>query len=191
MGAKYAFVTAWRVHAPVEPVWAAIAKPLEWPTWWKGVVAVAEIEPGAPNGLGALHRYTWKSALPYRLSFDMRVTEVDEPRRLVGRASGELLGDGEWTFAPDGEWTAVRYAWEIETTRWWMNLLSPLLRPAFEWNHDWVMHSGATGLAALLGVEVEAEEAPRKRRRWPLFVGVFGTTVGAVLWARRRKPPRT
>ena len=42
----------------------------------------------------------------------------------------------------------------IQTTRPWMNGLAPLLRPAFEWNHDWVMKSGGRGLAELLGTKV-------------------------------------
>jgi hypothetical protein len=38
-----------------------------------------------------------------------------------------------------------------------MNLLAPLARPAFRWNHDYVMHNGAVGLAKLLGAELLAE----------------------------------
>jgi hypothetical protein len=33
-----------------------------------------------------------------------------------------------------------------------MNALAPLLRPAFVWNHDWVMRQGGEGLARRLGV---------------------------------------
>ena len=29
-----------------------------------------------------------------------------------------------------------------------MNLLAPLARPVFEWNHDWVMARGGEGIAA-------------------------------------------
>ncbi|MEO8538379.1 MAG: SRPBCC family protein [bacterium] len=185
MGARYTFTTTWRVHAPAQLAWDVIAKPLEWPSWWKGVVAVEELEAGEPNGMGALHRYAWKSALPYKLIFEMRVTGVDEPDRLTGRASGELEGDGAWTFMPDGEVTVVRYSWDIETTRPWMNAFAPLLRPAFEWNHDWVMNSGATGLETLLGVEVESVDEPRRRRRWPIFAAVGALGAGLFLAARR------
>ena len=33
-----------------------------------------------------------------------------------------------------------------------MNALAPLLRGIFEWNHNWVMRNGGTGIAQLLGV---------------------------------------
>jgi len=32
-----------------------------------------------------------------------------------------------------------------------MNLLSPIARPVFAWNHDWVMRNVAEGIAGLLG----------------------------------------
>lgn len=186
MGSRYSFTTHWRARAPIADVWDAISHPLDWPNWWKGVVRVDELEPGDASGLGALHRYTWKSALPYRLAFEMRVTRVEEPRRLEGRASGELEGGGAWTFTPDGEWTDVIYHWDIQTTRPWMNALAPLLRPAFEWNHDWVMRSGGQGLATLLNAEVEVFEAPKKRRR-PLAAAALalGAIGGAVILWRR------
>ncbi len=186
MGKRYSFTTHWQAHAPIGRVWEAISRPMDWPNWWKGVVAVEEVEAGDESGVGALHRYTWKSALPYRLVFDMRVTKVEKPARLEGWASGELEGAGVWTFESDGDWTDVQYRWDIETTRRWMNALAPLLRPAFEWNHDWVMRSGGRGLAALLGVEVEVLEAP-KPRRWPLAAVMAGLAfLGALVLLRRR-----
>ena len=35
-----------------------------------------------------------------------------------------------------------------------MNLLAPLGRPIFAWNHDWVMKHGGEGLARLLGARL-------------------------------------
>lgn len=187
--AGYSFVTTWEVAAPVLEAWEAIAHPLEWPRWWKGVVSVSELEKGDAEGRGALHRYTWKSALPYRLAFDMRVTTVEKPLRLAGEASGELEGEGVWTFEPQGDRTTVRYQWDIRTTRPWMNALAPLLRRAFEWNHDWVMRSGATGLGQLLGVEVRAVEERRRRSWLPLVAAGAVIAVGAALLLRRPARP--
>jgi hypothetical protein len=39
-----------------------------------------------------------------------------------------------------------------------MNLFAPLLRPAFEWNHDWVMARGGEGIAQLLGCRLLATD---------------------------------
>lgn len=188
MGARYSFVTQWRVWAPPERAWEAIAHPLSWPEWWKGVLSVEELAPAGADGLGAVHRYTWKSALPYRLVFDMRVTLVDEPAALEGRATGELEGTGRWTFTPEGEATLVRYDWEIETTRRWMNALAPLLRPAFAWNHDYVMRSGARGLERRLGARVESIEGRRPRRLWKrALAGAFAAVGGLALLTGLRR----
>jgi hypothetical protein len=34
----------------------------------------------------------------------------------------------------------------------WMNVLAPVAKPVFAWNHDYVMRNGGVGLARLLGV---------------------------------------
>jgi hypothetical protein len=36
--------------------------------------------------------------------------------------------------------------------------LAPLLRPVFEWNHDWVMARGGEGIAQLLGCRLLAAD---------------------------------
>lgn len=83
--AEYRFSTIWRVDAPLAAVWDAIYQVDRWPDWWKGAVRTVEIESGDARGVGALHRYTWKGALPYRLTFDMRVRRVEPPHVLEGR----------------------------------------------------------------------------------------------------------
>ena len=52
--------------------------------------------------------------------------------------------------------TAVLYEWNVATSRAWMNLLAPVARPVFEWNHDWVMARGGEGIANLLGCRLLA-----------------------------------
>jgi uncharacterized protein YndB with AHSA1/START domain len=166
--ASYTFVTTWTLDAPIERVYDAIRDSLAWPSWWEAVTAVEEREPGDPaTGVGNVRRYSFKGALPYSLAFDLRVEEVDAPRRLAGRATGELEGTGVWTLTQDGPTTHVRYDWNVRTTRWWMNLLAPLAAPVFRRNHDFVMNSGARGLCRLLGgVPGTCSWTEKPRWRW-------------------------
>lgn len=159
----YAFTTLWLVGAPVDAVWHEIYHSEQWPAWWKGVERVIELQHGDDRGVGSVHRYTWKSRLPDRLTFDMRTVRVERPAILEGVASGELEGTGRWHLWSDGDWTVVRYDWQVRTTRRWMNLVSGIARPLFRWNHDVVMSWGARGLAQRLGTQViEAREHGRR-----------------------------
>ena len=150
--AEYSFVTTWRVPAPIEAVFDVIADSTRWPEWWKGVRRVHEVEAGDATGLGSLRRYTFRSRLPYDLVFDMRTTRVERPHTLEGRAFGELEGEGRWRLETDRDTTVVRYEWDVRTTQWWMNLLAPLARPVFAWNHDQVMRQGEEGLRTRLAL---------------------------------------
>ncbi len=156
--AAYQFLTTWCVDAPIQDVWDVISASDRYPEWWKGVRKVTELEPGGEHGLGALSRFEWRSKLPYSLEFDMRVTRSEPPYLLEGHASGELEGVGIWRLYEGAAGTALIYSWDVSTTRAWMNRLAPLGRPAFAWNHDYVMRNGARGLAERLGVELVARD---------------------------------
>ena len=143
---RYAFVTRWLIDAPVDAVWNEISRPEAWPTWWRGVVAVELLEPGDANGLGAYRRFTWRSVLPYTLTFNMRTVRSERPSIIEGVADGELCGVGRWQLTRAGAGTAVRYDWTVEATKPWMRWLAPIARPLFAWNHDAVMRWGEDGL---------------------------------------------
>ena len=149
--AKYRFVTIWDVTAPIESVWNEIYHSEFWPNWWKGVESVVELKQGDKDGIDSVRRYTWKSLLPYKLTFDMRTVRVEPLSIIEAVATGELEGKGLWQFSVDRKGTVARYDWEVETTKLWMNILSPLARPLFKWNHDVVMGWGAEGLRKRLG----------------------------------------
>jgi uncharacterized membrane protein len=149
----YEFVTIWNLDAPVEKVWDAIKASGSWPEWWKGVIRVVELKPGDADGLGAVHRSTWKSALPYTLEFDSEVTRIERLKVIEARAFGELEGLGLWQFesVPD-DTTRVRYDWQVKATKPWMKYLSPVARPIFRWNHDVIMGWGEKGLQKRLAL---------------------------------------
>jgi hypothetical protein len=151
---SYRFLTTWRFDSPVERVWDALLQPTVWPRWWPYVSSVTELERGDETGIGASHRFTWRGCLPYRLSFDSRITRLERHVRIEADASGDLVGTGRWLLAGGEGVTEVRYEWIVSTTKPWMNLLAPFLSPAFRWNHDRVMAAGGRGLARQLGAHL-------------------------------------
>jgi Polyketide cyclase / dehydrase and lipid transport len=154
--ADYAFLTTWLLEAPRDRVWDAIYDQARWPEWWRGVEEVEEVRPGEDGGLGSVSRMVWKSLLPYRIEFQVTTTRVERPRLLQADAVGELAGVGRWRLLEEDGATAVLYEWNVATTKQWMNLVAPLGRPVFEWNHDWVMARGGEGIARLLGCRLLA-----------------------------------
>lgn len=154
---EYEFVTKWWIAAPLEKVWDAISEPETWPSWWKSVEKVELIREGDKDGIGSVRKFVWKGRLPYKLIFEMQVTRVERPFIMEGIANGELTGSGIWTLEQRDKSTAIRYDWRVRTTKWWMNLLAPVARPFFRWNHDYVMHQGGEGLARHLNAHLIQE----------------------------------
>ena len=154
--ADYGFLTTWVLAAERERVWDAIYDSERWPEWWRGVEEAERLAEGDGQGIGQVGRYLWRSRLPYPVRFEMTTTRVERPRLLEGDAAGELAGTGRWRLFEERGVTAVLYEWNVATTKTWMNLIAPVARPVFRWNHDWVMRNGAAGLARLLDARLLA-----------------------------------
>jgi carbon monoxide dehydrogenase subunit G len=152
--ASYSFTTHWRVEAPIDRVWDAIHDVERYPAWWPNVRRVEKLAAGDERGVGARTRFVYKSRLPYLLEFETVATRVERPHLMEVASRGELEGTGRWTLSQDGPVTVVRYDWNVRTTRRWMDLLAPIARPLFEWNHHVSMRDGGRGLARLLGARL-------------------------------------
>jgi hypothetical protein len=120
------------------------------------VVRVDELDPGGPGRVGARFAIEWRSRLPYPVGFEFTVERVERPHMMLGSAAGELAGTGVWRLFENDGVTAVVYDWQVSTTKRWMNLLSPIARPVFEYNHDVVMRWGGEGLARRLDARLLA-----------------------------------
>jgi hypothetical protein len=148
--ASFHLITDWSFDAPREAVWRALMAPEEWPSWWRAVAAVERLVEGDADGVGAVRRMTWRTALPYTLAFDMRMTRIEPMALIEGRAEGELTGLGRWLLSGEDARTQVRYEWIVDVTKPWQRLFAPVLRPVFTWNHNVVMGWGEAGLARRL-----------------------------------------
>ena len=148
--ADYHFQTDWSFATTPEAVFAILEAPETWPQWWPGLQRVEKKTP-EKSGIGAVRRYEFLAPFGYTLSFEMTTTELQAPRHVGGTATGDLEGAGRWELSPIPGGTHVRYLWTVKTNKAWMNLLAPLLRPVFNWNHDRLMEEAGTGLARTLG----------------------------------------
>jgi Polyketide cyclase / dehydrase and lipid transport len=138
------------LEASREHVWEVLHDAGRWPEWWRGVQRVTELEPERRYSIA------WRSRIPYELEFDFQVERTDAPFEMAGRAIGELTGTGHWRLFEQAGVTAVTYEWNVHTTKAWMNVLAPVARPLFEYNHNVVMGWGGEGLARRLGCRLLA-----------------------------------
>ena len=184
----YRFETTWRLPANRQDAWDVLYDGEGWPLWWPSVRRVEVLAAGGADGVGRRLRYHFSTRLPYTLTFEAELVEVYEPTRLVARADGELAGT--WTCDLDqaGADLAVRHVWAVSTTRPWMNVLAPVARPVFSWNHAALMREGGRGFAGRLGTTVSVEPGEPSRSRAGFGVAaVIGVGASIVRTVRRRR----
>ena len=157
--AHFEFVTLWRIKAPVDAVWQTVYDYERWPAWWRGVEQVNVIERGRPDGVGTVMNQVWKSVLPYRLRFQTRVSRVEPLRLFEVLSDGQLRGVGLMQFSVERDVTVVRFDWNVDATEAWMNVLAPVARRVFGWNHGAIMSWGAECLGEKLHAELVSIEA--------------------------------
>jgi uncharacterized protein YndB with AHSA1/START domain/mannose-6-phosphate isomerase-like protein (cupin superfamily) len=142
---EYAFLDEWHVAAPREAVFAALADARSYPLWWRPVYIEAEAD-GEPR-VGAVSRQHFKGRLPYHLRTRSRITRLEPPCVITAEVEGDLRGRGNWTLSQtSGGGTHVSFEWIVHADRRLLRVLTPLLRPALRWNHDWAIARAIEGL---------------------------------------------
>lgn len=147
---RFELLTTWRLEAGRRAVWDLLADVQAWPDWWPGVEEVVELDAGDTRRVGSRYATTWRGPAGYRVRFEFRVEEVDEPLLMAGSATGDLRGTGVWRLTEGGDNTTVNFDWRVDPTRAWMRALSPVLRPLMVHGHDRLMADGGDALAKML-----------------------------------------
>lgn len=144
--AAYSFVTPWRFQAPIEQVWRTLNTPERYREWWPSIIEYRNLTP-ATSGVGARAERVVRGRLPYSLRYQTTITRLIEPREIAYDATGDLIGHGRFVLTAQGDTTEVLFYWDVRTHGFWMNLLAPLFKWLFAWNHNGVMAQGERGLA--------------------------------------------
>ncbi len=161
--APFHFETTWRTDADAATVWTTLTDIDSWPRWWPGITSARTVEdrhPGSPGSIGSpgstgspgsigpgtRARLEVRSALGFRLRFEVELQLEDTPRSMMFTASGDLSGVGHWSLTEHGPVTTVSILWCVTTTRPLIRLLRPLAPGA----HALVMGAGNSGLNSLL-----------------------------------------
>ncbi len=156
---EYTFVDEWDVAAPPEAVWDALADGRTYPQWWKPVYISVEGDDGPP-AVGHETRQHFKGRLPYHLHTRTQTVRLERPRIIEGETDGDLRGHGLWTLTPTETGTRIRFDWQVHADRRLLRALTPVLRPALRWNHNWAIARAREGLEPFVAALSE-RVAPR------------------------------
>ncbi len=138
------FVDEWDVAAPPEAVFDALADARTYPDWWKPVYIGVEAD-GEPE-VGKVSRQHFKGRLPYHLRTRSTIARLEPPHVVSADVDGDLRGRGTWTLTETEQGTHVRFDWRVQADRRLLRILTPVLRPALRWNHDWAIRRAMEGL---------------------------------------------
>lgn len=154
--ARYHLVDKYRLSSNREAVWDALQAVPRWPSWWRWLKSVDVIkQPASEDGVGGTYRNRIDSPLRYGFTYQTKIVDTSRPDTISLRSTGDLEGRGRFDLADDPSGgTDLTFTWLVHTPKWWMNLMAPVGRPAFVWNHDRLMTDFGRGLAATTGGEV-------------------------------------
>jgi len=148
----FRFDEAWEIpEAPPQDVWDVLADATLLPLWWGDVYKKVETLTAFDRPtVGARARARARGFLPYELNFILEAVELDPGKVVAVKTSGDF--DGHWraVLTPASQGTHVALTWQVIVERPILRLLSPLLRPAFAWNHRWTTPRGEAGLRRYL-----------------------------------------
>ena len=170
LATRYHFITLIELAARPRNIWETLAMSEDWVDWWRWLEEAEVLETGDPSGVGHRVRHRVSSPLRYRLTYEGEVTRAEENVMSRFEANGDLRGLGQFSLAETSPGaTLITFHWLVETPKPWMNLLAPLARPLFIWNHHRLMEDFAKDLADAVSAElisVDNESVDRREENF-------------------------
>lgn len=141
---RYVFHATWRIAAPVDDVYRALADPESYPAWWPQVRSVVRL--GSDAGVMRV-----RSLLPYDLVVS-GTRELEDPvgRVLRARLEGDISGWSGWQIAAVDDATVAVFDEDVVVHKPLLRALGHVARPALTWNHALMMRSGERHLRRYL-----------------------------------------
>jgi hypothetical protein len=158
---RFKFVEQWIIpDARIEEVYDVLARGELLPQWWKGVYLDAvRLTPGSEPEVGTRLRVRVRGFLPFVLNFEIEASELEPPRRVSVRTSGDLNGAWSATLTQKKMDVQADLLFEVEIDRPGMRILAPLLRPLFALNHYWTTPRGEQGLKEFVAMRRKERDA--------------------------------
>jgi len=129
----------YRFPVPPDAVWSALADTDDYQGWWPWLRSFEA------HGLhtGDEWQCTVRPPLPYTLRFTIHLLEVDRPRLVTSRISGDIRGIArlDITTAPAG--SELHLTSTLTPSSRAFGVVAAIARPVVRRGHDWVLDTGA------------------------------------------------
>jgi Polyketide cyclase / dehydrase and lipid transport len=127
-----------RFDVAPDELWAAMASVDRYREWWPWLRRFD----AAGLAAGEVWTATVQPPLPYRVSFDLHLTEVSAPRVVVADVTGDIEGSARLeVFAVDGG-SELHFTSELCPTNSVLRAVARLASPIARYGHEWVLTSG-------------------------------------------------
>ena len=147
---RYHFRSQWRVRSSVDDVARVFMDSHSLSRWWPQFLESNVDLSGDAVGRGRVFRVVTKGWLPYKLRFQLHVTDVQFPNYFRVETTGDFDGVGAGVLQQNDELVNVQWDWQLTVRKPLLHASSPLLRRLLETNHYWVMRRGERRLQQLL-----------------------------------------
>ena len=157
-----------RYRFPVPPValWSALDATEDYRSWWPWLRSFeADHLP-----TGERWRCTVRPPLPYTLRFTIHLDEVERPRLVSARITGDIAGAARLDVEPHTDGCEVRLTSTLAPSNRAFGLIAAVARPIVRRGHDWVLDTGA---GQFVTRRAPSRRLTRKRQKPPTEVGGF------------------
>lgn len=98
------------------------------------------------DGGGLVVGATWSAAvqppLPYRLSFEVHLDEVEPPRVVEARVTGDIVGTARLEITPAAGGSELHLRSELAPTSPVLRTVARVAAPMARFGHEWVLGTG-------------------------------------------------
>ncbi len=124
--------------APPVQLWAAMARVERYQEWWPWLRRF--------DADGLARGEVWTAAvqppLPYRVSFELHLTEVEAPRVVAAELFGDIEGSARLVVSPTDGGSELHFTSELAPTPRVLRAVAGIASPGARFGHEWVLETG-------------------------------------------------